>query len=185
MLKKLIDQLGTLLAIIVIGYLINHFFLSSEISPQEGSGNYSQYATDGFFASTLPNEKNINQPLSQYKGKVIVANFWATWCPPCREEMPELSEFQNEMRDHNVVVLGIAIDEMALVKAFNDNEPVDYPLLVAEDEGMQLSSQLGNSKGVLPYTVIIDQQGHVVKTYFGRITKNLLLKDVKAYLPKQ
>ena len=59
MLKKLIDQFGTLLAIIVIGYLINHFFLKSEMSPQEGNGDYSQYATEAFFAATLPNEHNV------------------------------------------------------------------------------------------------------------------------------
>jgi len=184
MLKKLIDQIGPLLTIILLGFLINHFFLKQEISPQEGDGNYSRYLTDTFFTSVLPNEQNVSQSLSQYKGKVLVINFWATWCPPCREEMPELSELQDELRDQNVVVLGVAIDEMDLVKSFNDNASVHYPLLVAEDEGMQLSSQLGNTKGVLPYTVILDDQGHIVKTYFGRITKQLLLNDIKTYLPK-
>lgn len=184
MLKKLMDQIGPLLAIVLLGFLINHFFLKQEISPQEGDGNYSRYSTDTFFTSVLPNEQNVSQALSQYKGKVLVINFWATWCPPCREEMPELSELQDELRDQNVVVLGVAIDEMDLVKSFNDNANVHYPLLVAEDEGMQLSSQLGNTKGVLPYTVILDDQGYIVKTYFGRITKQLLLNDIKTYLPK-
>lgn len=101
-------------------------------------------------------------------------NFWATWCPPCREEMPELSELHTEYNNKNVVVLGVAIDELALVKEFTQESPVSYPLFSAENEGMELASNLGNDKGVLPYTVIINTQGNVVNSYFGRINKTLI-----------
>ena len=101
-------------------------------------------------------------------------NFWATWCPPCREEMPELSELHTQYQAKNVVVVGLAVDELALVKEFALATQVSYPLLAAEDEGMQLASELGNSQGVLPYTVIIDKDGVVQKNFFGRISKALL-----------
>ena len=101
-------------------------------------------------------------------------NFWATWCPPCREEMPELSELYTEYKNKNVVVLGLAVDELALVKEFSVKTPVSYPLFAAENEGMELGNSLGNDKGVLPYTVIINQNGAVVDTYFGRINKSLI-----------
>ena len=88
--------------------------------------------------------------------------------------MPELSELYTEYKNKNVVVLGIAVDELNLVKEFSKSSPVSYSLFVAENEGMVLSDNLGNDKGVLPYTVIINTDGTVVDTYFGRVSKPLL-----------
>jgi peroxiredoxin len=88
--------------------------------------------------------------------------------------MPELAELHTQYQAKNVVVVGLAVDELALVKEFALATPVSYPLLVAEDEGMQLASEFGNSQGVLPYTVIIDKDGVVQKNFFGRISKALL-----------
>ena len=105
---------------------------------------------------------------------IYVINFWATWCPPCREEMPELSQLQQEYQNKNVVVLGIAVDEVSLVKAFTQATPVSYPLVADENTGMGLAITLGNDQGVLPYTVIIDTNGKVIQTFFGRISKPLL-----------
>ena len=124
----------------------------------------------------------MSQDLNKYKGKIIVLNFWATWCPPCREEMPELSQLYAEYKNKNVVVLGVAIDELGLVKEFSQNSPVNYPLFVAEDEGMNLGGKLGNDKDVLPYTVIINKDGLVVETYFGRINKALLETSLRPLL---
>jgi thiol-disulfide isomerase/thioredoxin len=181
MLKKILNNIGMVVAIVVLGFIIQKVFLSPTGS-LNGDRDTSQMATDVFFAATLPNENNVSQALNQYKGKVLVVNFWATWCPPCREEMPALSELHEALKGKNVAVLGVAIDEMALVKAFSTETPVSYPLLIAEDEGMALSSQLGNDKGVLPYTIIIDTKGNVVDTFFGRITKEMLEDTLQAYM---
>ena len=120
--------------------------------------------------------------ISANKGEIYFINFWATWCPPCREEMPELSELYTEYKNKNVVVLGLAVDELALVKEFSVATPVSYPLFAAENDGMVLGNDLGNDKGVLPYTVIINQQGVVVDTYFGRINKTLLEAAIRPLL---
>jgi thiol-disulfide isomerase/thioredoxin len=185
MLKKILSNMGYLAAMLCLGFAIYYFALNPNSPIKQLNTDHSALSTQAFFASKLPNENGVVQDLSQYKNKIVVLNFWATWCPPCREEMPELSQLHSEYKDKNVVVLGIAIDELALVKEFADSTPVSYPLFSAEDEGMMLGSELGNDKGVLPYTVIINTDGAVVNTYFGRINKALLETALQPLLTRQ
>ena len=178
MLKKIFQGFMYLIVMVGLGFLIYYFFLqpNPQLIPAKDLDNLS---TKSLFAAKLPDQNNLIQPISQYQGKIIVVNFWATWCPPCREEMPELSALQKDNAKNDVVVLGIAIDTVELVKEFSLTTPVSYPLLVSEEEGMVLGMDLGNDKGVLPYTVIIDRQGKVVKTFFGRVNKHLLESTIK------
>lgn len=182
MLKKILFGIGYLAVMLGLGFAIYYYFLNPNSTLNKPNNEYSKLSTKAFFAASLPDENGVTQALNQYKGKIIVLNFWATWCPPCREEMPELSQLHTENQSNNVVVLGIAIDDIGLVKEFTRETPVSYPLFAAEDEGMALGSDLGNDKGVLPYTVIINANGHVVKTYFGRINKALLEASLKPLL---
>jgi thiol-disulfide isomerase/thioredoxin len=174
MLKKLLSNAGSLAIVISLGFAIYYFVLNPNSPLKNLNTDYSALSTQALFASQLTNENGISQNLSQYKGKIIVLNFWATWCPPCREEMPELSALHTEYNHKNVLVLGVAVDELNLVKKFSQESPVSYPLFAAENEGMELGGSLGNDKGILPYTVIINTDGSVVDTYFGRINKALL-----------
>lgn len=179
MLKKILSVISYLLVMMALGFAIYHYLLN----PNKVSTLTSTLNTQTLFAAHLPNENGVSQALSQYKGKIIVLNFWATWCAPCREEMPELSQLYTEYKSKNVVVLGIAVDELALVKEFSLATPVSYPLFAAENDGMNLGVNLGNDKGVLPYTVIINADGSVVKTFFGRINKSLISSTLKPLLP--
>ncbi len=174
MLKKILPNIAYVFLMFVLGFVIYYFFLSPNNLLNHSSHAEQKLSTEAFFNAHLTNENGVKQAVSQYKGKTIVLNFWATWCPPCREEMPELSKVYNAYQAKNVVVLGVAIDELAQVKMFTQETPVSYPLLVSEEDGMNIANSLGNDKGVLPYTIIINADGHVVKTYFGRITKSLL-----------
>lgn len=188
MLKRILPSIGYLAVMLTLGFAMYYYFLGpNRILNNSGTNisntNYSTLSTQEFFAANLPDENGVVQALRQYKGKIIVLNFWATWCPPCREEMPELSQLHQEYQSKNVVVLGVAIDEQGLVKEFTQSTPVSYPLFAAENEGMALGSNLGNDKGVLPYTVIINTDGSVVKTYFGRISKSLLETTLSTLLP--
>jgi len=131
------------------------------------------------YAAKLPDISGTMQDLGQYQHKIIIVNFWATWCSPCREEMPELIALQQSYRDKNVVVLGIALDEPAQVAQYLKDTPVNYPIVAAETAGSMLSEQLGNDKGVLPYTVIIDADGKIVSTHFGRITKAIIEASIQ------
>jgi thiol-disulfide isomerase/thioredoxin len=168
MANKLNSLFIGLLLIVSIGFGFRYYFLGTH---SEKGGNQ---ATAPLFAASFPNEKGQIQHLKQYAGKTVVLNFWATWCEPCREEMPELSALHQIYQGKNVVVLGVAIDDMATIDEFLKETKVSYPLFAAEMQGMEIANYLGNNKGVLPYTVIIKADGSVAETYFGRVTKPLL-----------
>jgi len=141
-------------------------------------------ATQALFATTFPDENNKPQTLKYYAGKIVVLNFWATWCEPCREEMPELSKLYVTYKDKNLVVLGVAIDDVGAVSKFVKETKVSYPLFAADMQGMEIANNLGNNKDVLPYTVIIKADGSVAKTYFGRVTQALLEETLSQLLEK-
>lgn len=184
MLKKQLTKLSFIALMLGLGFGIFYYFLKPANTPSELTESAEKFSTQSFFAAKLSDENGISQSLSQYKGKIIVLNFWATWCPPCREEMPELSQLHQQYQNKNVVVLGIAVDEVSLVKAFTQATPVSYPLVADENVGMGLAITLGNDKGVLPYTVIIDANGRVNQTFFGRITKPLLERALAPLLTR-
>jgi thiol-disulfide isomerase/thioredoxin len=134
----------------------------------------SKLSSSPLYAANLPDLSGKMQNFGEYQNKIIIVNFWATWCPPCKEEMPELIALQQSYKDKNVIVLGIAIDDPAMVAEYLKTSPVNYPVFADESKGSLLGEQLGNDKGVLPYTVIINADGKVVNTHFGRINKTIL-----------
>ena len=168
----------------VIGFAIFYFFLNTQEGDASSLNKQTAQPSQALFAATFPNENNQPQALKQYAGKTVVLNFWATWCEPCREEMPELSDLHNELKDRNVVVLGMAIEEVGAINEFLKETKVSYPLFAADMQGMEIASNLGNNKGVLPYTVIIKSDGSIAKTYFGRVTKSLLEETLLTLLQK-
>ncbi len=176
--KKILSFIGYLLLVATLGFAIRYFFLGPYT--QEGRGLSSQ----PFFSARFADEKNVLQPMQAYQGKILVVNFWATWCPPCREEMPELSALQQQYQSKNVQVLGLAIDDTETILAFRKENPVSYPLFSAEIQGMELAGSLGNHQGGLPYTLIIDANGDIIKTYLGKISKPLLEKTLSELLSK-
>jgi peroxiredoxin len=179
MLKKILSKLAYLAVMACLGFAIYYYFLAPKHLENSTNNDYKNLSTQALFSATLPNENEVNQALAQYKGKIIVLNFWATWCPPCRDEMPELSQLHLSYQNKNVVVLGIGIDEAHAVKSFIQSNAVSYPLFVSENEGMALNSSLGNSQGVLPYTVIIDTNGDVKDTFYGRLNMTLLTSSIE------
>jgi len=176
MLKKSLSITAYLAVLIILGLAVRHF----AINPLY---NKPAISAAPLFTTALTGIDGSRQDLSQYKGKIIVLNFWATWCPPCREEMPELSQLHLEYKNRNVVVLGVAEDELAPVKEYLQLSPVAYPVFIAENESADFGMHLGNDKSVLPYTVIIGEDGNVIGTFFGRISKPLLEKSLENLLP--
>ena len=136
--------------------------------------------TEIFFNATSKDINNKNVSLSQYKNKWLLVNFWATWCAPCREEIPELNElFKNNKGIH---LIAIAIDEIEAVNKFLIKTPIDYESLISNDmQGLKISKSLGNDKGVLPFTVLIKPNGNIQEVFFGKLNMkslNTYLKDV-------
>ena len=181
MLKKPLHFIAYLTVLIILGLTVRHFAINPLYN--KPVNNEAEISSAPLFTTPLADLQGVKQNLSQYKGKIIILNFWATWCPPCREEMPELSQLHLEYKNRNVIVLGIAEDELPLVKEYLQSSPVTYPVFIAENEGMNLGSDLGNDKGVLPYTVVIGADGSVMDTFYGRISKPLLEKSLQNLLP--
>ena len=130
----------------------------------------------------FPDVEGRPQALKQWQGKVLVLNFWATWCPPCREEMPELSAMQDQYKGQNLLIVGLSTDDLEQTKKFIKTAPVSYPILAGDTAAMNLAESLGNDRGILPYTVIVDTKGAVVKTFFGRVNQQLLEKTITPLL---
>ncbi|HQZ32332.1 MAG TPA: TlpA disulfide reductase family protein [Arenimonas sp.] len=100
-------------------------------------------------------------------GRPRLINYWASWCGPCREEMPALDAFAREEGANGVQVIGIALDTRDEALAFQRQVPVAFPLLLETPGPADSSVRLGNARGILPYTVLLDAQGRVVKTHYG------------------
>ena len=100
--------------------------------------------------------------VKEWDGQVLMINFWATWCPPCRREMPAFIELQEKYQDKGFTIIGIALDEKQAVIDFTDPMGMNYPILLAEQEGIVLAKAYGNRLGVLPYTVIVDRKGNII-----------------------
>ena len=135
---------------------------------------------DALFAQAMNDNHGIKQALAQWKGKPLVVNFWAPWCGPCVQEMPELSQLAADSVGKNINVIGIGIDSPTNISEFGEKFKISYPLYVAGMSGTELSRTFGNSAGGLPYTVIIGADGKVRKTYLGRIDFAKLKADLAA-----
>lgn len=115
----------------------------------------------GFWAQQFDTPAGGSLTLTHLKGKPVLLNFWATWCPPCVKEMPELDRFQSEFASKGWQVLGLAIDGPTPVKEFLAKVPVGFGIGLAGFGGTELAQALGNAAGGLPFSLLIDAQGRV------------------------
>lgn len=129
--------------------------------------------------------KGTPHTLGQWNGEVVLVNFWATWCAPCREEIPELSGIKNKFKDKGVAVVGIALDDADKIRAFmKQGHAIDYQILVGDLDAMPYSISLGNRSMVVPYTVLIDRSGNIAHAYYGRIKLDQIEADITKLLQK-
>ena len=136
-------------------------------------------AVAALMASTLPDAKNQSHALTEWQGKTLLVNFWATWCPPCVAEMPELDALQTEMAAKNLQIIGIGIDSPSNIQEFASKYKISYPLLIAGMNGTELARQFGNAGGGLPFTVLISPNGEIKKTYLGRLDMSIVREDLQ------
>jgi len=133
---------------------------------------------------TLPDLKGTQRKLLEWQNKVLVLNFWATWCSPCRKEIPEFIKLQSDIGDKGLQFIGIAVEELEPVKEFSDSVGINYPTLIGQVTGINLSIPLGNMISTVPFTVIFDRQGNIVHRQLGEISREKILEIVGPLLEK-
>jgi len=117
--------------------------------------------------------------IRDWDGQVVLLNFWATWCPPCLEEIPDFIEVQEQMQDRGLQIIGIAVDNEEDVRQFVDDMGMNYTVMVGEYEAIELSQKYGNSIGGLPFSAIIDKNGKITHTITGELSKKRLISILK------
>lgn len=131
---------------------------------------------------SFPDLNGTPQISSQWKGKIVVLNFWATWCPSCLKEIPAFMAMQTQYAE-KIQFVGIALDDLEAVKTFQQKTAVNYPLLISGDfAGFQLAKTLGNLISAIPYTVVVNRDGQVVYRHSGEISANELQAIVSPLL---
>jgi thiol-disulfide isomerase/thioredoxin len=133
-------------------------------------------------ALSLPDASGRQQPLAQWRGKVIVINFWATWCEPCRKEMPEFVLAQREFGPRGLQFVGIAVDQRDKVEQFAKDLDLNYPALIGGYDAVDLSKSLGNELSALPFTIVIDRKGNVARTQLGPFKSDQLRSTITGLL---
>jgi thiol-disulfide isomerase/thioredoxin len=119
-------------------------------------------------AISLPDRDGVTRPLSGWKGRPVIVNFWATWCGPCREEIPLLKALRNERNRDRLEIVGIAIDQRDAVLKYARDIGIDYPILIGEKEGYAAAEAFGVSL-VLPFSVFADSKGRIVTLKVGEL----------------
>lgn len=131
---------------------------------------------------SLPDLMDQTRSIDEWDGKVLLVNFWATWCPPCKREIPDFIKVREQLGTDDFEVIGIAIDNRNAVSEFARTMNIPYPLLYGEREASRISTSYGNRLGGLPYSVLIDREGIVRTTKTGEYRASELLRDVQPLL---
>ena len=127
-------------------------------------------AAVGLWSLSLTTPEGGTLSLAALRGRPLLLNFWATWCPPCVEELPLLDRFYRVNSANGWQVLGIAVDQQDPVQRFLSRSPVAFPVVLAGFAGIELSKSLGNLSGGLPFTVVLGQDGAVAHRKMGKVT---------------
>lgn len=124
---------------------------------------------EAVLATVLPDLDGRETPLAQWRGKVLIVNFWATWCAPCREEMPQFVAVQSRDGAKGVQFVGIAVDQIDKVRDYVKEVRINYPVLIGGFGAIELSKTLGNALAALPFTIVLDKHGGVAHTQLGQL----------------
>ena len=131
---------------------------------------------------SLPDLDGQPRQLSEWDGDLVLLNFWATWCPPCKKEMPMFQERYEQHADQGFTIVAVAVDELDEARAFVDGFGIEFPVLIGQDDAIAVGREYGNRIGALPYTVIIDRDGFIRETHRGEVTEADLAEWLQRYL---
>jgi thiol-disulfide isomerase/thioredoxin len=152
------------------------------IAPPDPEAGLSTPIPEKLPSFTLADRNGRPTPISTWSGKSLILNFWATWCAPCRREMPLLQTLSRDWAAQDFRVIGIAVDQRDSVNAFADSLGIAYPLLVGEEDALEVAAKLGVTAPAFPFTVFTDRRGQIVALYLGELHKeqtDLILSAVE------
>lgn len=162
-------QVGVFLLVAALAGTAGYYFNQASLSSQA-----IESAAKKLMLAPLTDLNGRMQTLSISRAKVLLVNFWATWCTPCREEIPALMKIQDKYSANGVQIAGIALDDVAKVSDYASEININYDFLIGNADTLLISKDLGNQAGVLPFTVILDRAGKVVYTHAGALTEAAL-----------
>ena len=137
-------------------------------------------AVDALWGQQWDGPQGQTVRMADFRGRPLLLNFWATWCPPCVEELPLLNAFYREQQGKGWQVLALAVDQAGPVRKFLERLPLAFPVAMAGLSGVDLSKQLGNTGGGLPFTILFDRQGRVAERKIGQVHA----EDLQAWLQR-
>jgi len=136
-----------------------------------------------FYALAFADVDGTRRPLSEWQDKLLVVNFWATWCPPCRKEIPDFAAVSERYADRGVQFVGLGIDSADNIARFSRSETVPYPLLVAGTGSLPIMASLGNPSMALPFTLIVAPGGRILRRQLGPMDGKSLQIALDSMLP--
>lgn len=156
-----------MLLIAAVLALLGGYWLAQTLRSEPEVTTTMSYGGGAMINFTLPELDGKKHSLEEWRGKVIVLNFWATWCPPCREEIPLLIALQKARAAEGLQVVSVAIDNKTAVMLYRQSAGINYPILMGGDDTLDLVARYGNRMGSLPFTVIIDRSGAIAVRKLG------------------
>lgn len=148
--------------------------------PQKLTAGQTSAVQDALWAMSFDTPDGQPQPMSSFRGKPLLLNFWATWCPPCVEELPLLDAFYQEQKAKGWQVLGLAVDQPSAVRKWLQAKPLSFAVGMAGLSGTELSKSLGNLAGSLPFTAVFSASGALLHRKTGKVSKEELLQWVQS-----
>lgn len=161
------------LGFVAMGYGLTLMFVDRPKDDDAGSNSARESAVKLINVNeieiALAGLDGADETLATWQGKPLVVNFWATWCAPCRKEIPLLKALQDEYADEELTVVGIAIDEMEAVTGYAEEAQFNYPILVGEESGYRMASAIGIKNFYVPITAFVDRSGAVRRIHTGEV----------------
>lgn len=182
---SLFNRTHLLILVIAVGGALAGFLAGGWLrpAPPQYAAPHALKVGDASTPVSLPDLAGKARSFAEWQGKLVLVNFWASWCGPCREEMPLLDRSQQRYADQGLQIVGVAADSPEATRDFLKQYPVAYPILVNDPAGgSDVALDYGNLRGVLPFTVLIGRDGRILAQRAGNFSESALEQWLKPHL---